>query len=80
MVERRSSASVFPFFALRVQLDGRNLRCSSSTAIGSCQSTATSYDCKARLVMAIAAYVAIRIQPLPFVYFKAWCWDLNCTS
>jgi len=30
-------------------MDGRNLRCST---IGSCQSTATSYDCTARLVVA----------------------------
>jgi len=31
-------------------MDGRNLRCST---IGSCQSTATSYDCTARLVAAL---------------------------
>jgi len=33
-------------------MDGRNLRCSTT---GSCQSTATSYDCTERLVAAIAA-------------------------
>jgi len=32
------------------EMDGRNLRCST---IGSCQSTATSYDCTARLVAAL---------------------------
>jgi len=31
-------------------MDGRNMRCST---IGSCQSTATSYDCTARLVAAL---------------------------
>jgi len=37
-------------FTLTRAMDGRNLRCSTT---GSCQSTATSYDCTARLVAAV---------------------------
>ena len=35
-------------------VDGRNLHCST---IGSCQSTATAYDCTARLVKAVSSAI-----------------------
>jgi len=40
-------------------MDGRNLHCST---IGSCQSTATSYDCTARLVAALPLYISSAIE------------------
>ena len=54
-------------YTLTRAVDCRNLRCS---IIGSCQSTATSYDCTARLVAALPVSSGWNVNFVIFVEIK----------